>query len=234
MPHIVIRGTYLPGTIRCSYGNRFRPPAYTGSWGYNTFPLLLQCYADVRVNAYILGSGPPVLTVEVAHETYNDEWTNEEVVGLKRRYVRALMEGGDLHSEYSIEAGGTAGREEILFIGPSVDMSTEAWKLFRAWNLARTSGGAVVAAHPDRGYWLSRGPEYRSQLEIELLTFEQAVTEAHEARVAANDGRTASDPSYPMLVTDANRLSDFFREIGAYDHPDGPPAEPLPTGPPPS
>ena len=31
-----------------------------------------------------------------------------------------------------------------------------------------------------------------------------------------------------MLVTDANRLSQFFRDIGVYDHPDGPPVQPPP------
>ena len=31
-----------------------------------------------------------------------------------------------------------------------------------------------------------------------------------------------------MLVTDANRLSQFMTDIGAYDHPDGPPVQPPP------
>ena len=31
-----------------------------------------------------------------------------------------------------------------------------------------------------------------------------------------------------MLVTDANRLRDFYTAIGAYSHPDGPPAQPSP------
>ena len=37
------------------------------------------------------------------------------------------------------------------------------------------------------------------------------------------------DADQPMLVTDANRLGDFFRGLGAYEHPDGPPVRPAPA-----
>ena len=91
----------------------------------------------------------------------------------------------------------------------------------------------MIAVHPDRGHFSGDPEEYqmhRSKLEMELPAFAQAVTTAHQARVAANGGRTRPDPSYPMLVTDANRLREFFSDpkVGAYDHPDGPPAQPPP------
>ena len=63
---------------------------------------------------------------------------------------------------------------------------------------------------------------------MELPTFTQAVVVAHEARMSANGGRTQPNPAYPMLVTDANRLRDYYVEVGAYDHPDGPPSQPPP------
>ena len=80
---------------------------------------------------------------------------------------------------------------------------------------------------PYRKYYTPEKLEQnRSLVEMELPAFEQAVTAAHEARVAANGGRIRPDPAYPMLVTDANQLRQFFIDVGAYDHPDGPPAQP--------
>ena len=59
--YIVLRGTFLPGTVRCDAdGKRFRPPPYDNEG----WPLLrsyrsIKCYADVRVNAYISAPGRP-------------------------------------------------------------------------------------------------------------------------------------------------------------------------------
>ena len=78
-------------------------------------------------------------------------------------------------------------------------------------------------------YQYQRPESYESllpQLELTLPAFGQATTAAHQARVAANGGRTGSDPEFPMLVSDANQLNSFFREAGAYADPDDPPAQP--------
>ena len=64
---------------------------------------------------------------------------------------------------------------------------------------------------------------------MELPAFTEAVTTANQARVAEYGGRTGPDPSFPMLVTDANQLRQFFTVVGAYDHPDGPPDQPPPV-----
>ena len=60
--HIVLRGTYIPDSVRCTRDNPFHMPSYEEP-GYFQNSLLMQCYADVRVNAYVLGSGPAQLTV---------------------------------------------------------------------------------------------------------------------------------------------------------------------------
>ena len=63
---------------------------------------------------------------------------------------------------------------------------------------------------------------------MELSAFTQAVTAAHQARMAGNGGRIGADESLPMLVTDANKLRQYYTDVGAYAHPDGPPAQPPP------
>ena len=57
---------------------------------------------------------------------------------------------------------------------------------------------------------------------MELPAFTRAVTAAHQARLTEYGGRTGLDTRLPMLVTDANRLSQYYTAIGAYNLPYGP------------
>ena len=234
-PHLVLRGVYLPDTVRCTGGgDRFRPPSYTDTDSRSLIrgARAVNCYADVRVNAYVLGSGPSTLTVLVRKKLY---WFSDDpdvVERLRLDIERVLSEGGD-HARVSLPSGGITGREVILFIGPSVDMSIEAWRIFESWDVQRRDDDTVVAVHPHRDAWRVVSPDeyqaYRSVLEMELPAFTQAVTTANQVRVAEYGGRTGPDPSFPMLVTDANQLRQFFTAVGAYNHPDGPPAQPPPV-----
>ena len=66
VPHIVLRGTYLPGNGALCHPQSFLPRPYLSPDTYRFLreSPMLQCYADVRVNAYLLGSGPPSTDVE--------------------------------------------------------------------------------------------------------------------------------------------------------------------------
>ena len=236
MPHIVLRGTYLPGTVRCTAGDRFRLPSH----GPEISPTFLvsraiKCYADVRVNAYVLGTGPSSLTVMATREIYWDGYGGtlepDPENETEQNYVERLRQ---FHERRLIEGDGSIeGREAVLFIGPAADTSSEAWRVFETWDVRRRDDGVVIAVHPDRDAWARSRPEdyptYRSKLEMELPAFTEAVTTANQARIDANGGRSSADPNYPMLVTDANQLRQFFTAVGAYDHPAGPPAQPPPV-----
>ena len=195
--HLVVRGTYLPDTVRCIGGDFFRHPPYTnanGWWGV-LGTRTVNCYADVRVNAYILGSGPPTLTVMVAREYYWHARQQEFVEEVRSSLERVLIEGGD-YGRTTVPSGGIAGREAVLFIGPSVDASVEAWRVFRVWDVQQREDGTAIAIHPDRDYWMVYHPDdyqtYRSSLlEMELPAFKQAVTAANQARITEYGGRIA-------------------------------------------
>ena len=131
----------------------------------------------------------------------------------------------------SVPEGGIEGREAMLFIGPAIDVSAEAWRVFITWSLERQEDGTVVAVHPLRNAWKYYSDDYqtyRSQLEMELPAFTQAVTTANQERIIEYEGRIGADADLPDLITDANQLSQFYRDTGAYNHPDGPPAQPPP------
>lgn len=63
--HIVVRATFLPGTERCTSDGPFHPPPYSDLHFFAPAPYFgaVQCFADVRVNNYVLGEGPARLTV---------------------------------------------------------------------------------------------------------------------------------------------------------------------------
>ena len=182
------------------------------------------------MNGYVLGSGPPTLTVLVWDFDYWFTREQEVVEEWRSSLERVLTEGGDFeYSYFSAPGGGITGREMVLFVGPAVDASAEAWEVFRTWDVERREGWTAVAVHPFRDDWRDYTDDYqtyRSVLEMELPAFTQAVTVAHQERLTEYEGRTAADPTYPMLVSDANQLRQYYTAVGAYDHPDGPPAQP--------
>ena len=232
--YIVLRGTFIPGTVRCDAdGKRFRPPPYDNE-GWTASPhRSIKCYADVRVNAYVLGSGPPTLTVLVWWEDYWFTLDQEFAEKLRTSEERFLTEGGARSPSsvayMSVPEGGIEGREDILFIGPTNDASAETWEVFETWGVERQEDGTVIAVHPHRNYW-SRNPgdyqTYRSQLEMELPAFTQAVTTENQERITEYDGRIGEDADRPMLVDDANELRDYYVEVGAYDEGEPTPVQP--------
>ena len=244
IPHIVLRGTYIPDTARCTSGNPLHTPSYVEP-GYFQHSILFQCFTDMRVNGYILGEGPDRLTVQVSFLSYWDGYyaraaadegmTEQELIeDFLEAFVVILEEG------YGRTGEGIYGREVILFIGPGSSHATEVWQVYETWDVQRQEDDTIVAIHPHRDGWRAARPDdyqtYRSQLEMGLPAFTQAVTTANQARVTEYGGRIAPEDiqsraegvDLPMLVTDANRLRQFYTDTGAYNHPDGPPAQPPP------
>ena len=243
IPHVVLRGTYIPDTVRCDSGVPNRVPTYVEP-GWFQHSILIQCFADVRVNGYILGTGPSRLSVMVTFLHYWEGWfaadaanrgeTEEELVDrISWAFGVALEEGPERAGD------GIYGREVILFVGPGHNHATEMWEVFETWDVQREDD-TVIAVHPHRDTWRAASSDdyhtYRSALEMTLPAFTQAVTAANQARVTEYGGRIAPDDIggraegvvLPMLVDDANELRQFYTDTDAYNHLDGPPAQPPP------
>ena len=216
--HLALRGTYLPGTTRCTAGDPFRPPSYLqNEFGDITTERSFKCYIDVGANAYILGTGPSTLTVMLLRHTYWDGWYAPD--GENGQTEQDVIE--ELRHQFETGINGFfPGREHIVFLGPAVDLSSEIWRVMEYWDVQRQDDGTVIAVHPDRDLWQRLRPdEYQthlSRLEMELPAFTQAVTTAHQARVAEYGGRIGADENLPMLVSNANQLRQYYTEVGAY------------------
>ena len=245
--HAVIRATYIPGTIRCRWGVPFRPLAARESGLFDN-SLLIECFSDVRVNEYIVGSGPSQLTLMIYFFQYfrgeyagmaAEAGVTENVIMSAFAAIDELrLQGGAAHS-----GGGVGGNEAVLFIGPSHNHGTEAWAVISTWDVQRIEDDegneTVVIVHPYRDVWRDAVPEdYQTlrstTLEMTPAAFKQAATAASAARNIEYGGRIRPadfdrkkpGTTLPMIETDANRLKQFLTSAGAYDHPAGPPRQP--------
>ena len=236
--HLVVRATFLPGTGRCEIRKTSRTPV----WGPEpstyraTGDILgaIVCYVDVQVNEYVLGSGPPSLTLLMANlQAFGERVSAGEAESRRQRAERDLVEGTGPSSILEwVPEGGVFGEERLLFIGPEFDYSIEVLASFGGWGLEIQGDGTVLAVHPDRDYWKRTADDYetyRSQLEMTLADFKAAVATANQERLAEWDGRVRAPTNAPTQHTDANTLHDFYVNIGAYHHPDGPPVLPPPV-----
>ncbi len=231
--HFVIRCTYLPNTARCFVDNEYHGPSYlnTGSQDFGSREInSIKCYADVRVNEYLIGSGPSKLTLRVARPFYGIPMTEAEV---KEEFaaLEAALTGGAPHWRLEVPEGGIIGVESILFIGPSYDVTEDSFLAIDAWGLRTKDDGTVAAVHPYKAYWdyrIAQGDAVTDPgiLEIDLPTFRTRLTAVHQGRLSA-EGGIAARPEYPPLMTDANRLRQFLVEVGALDNP-GFPLKPIP------
>ena len=221
--HIVVRATYLPQSVRCVIYDEHRSAAYVGlgTWGEH-----VQCFADVRANAYILGSGPNVLTVTFASHFP----MGADINASRRNLEKAYTSGGRGADIVEVVGGGLPGRESILFLGPATNYGTEMWQIFREWDVQRKDG-TVQAIHPDRGYWDYHGTDdQKAKTELTLPDFTTAVTAANTARRTANSGRARPEADAPMIIPSANAADLHQHHIDTFNtkHPDGPPETSLP------
>ena len=246
LSHIVLRGTFLPNTVRCDYDGRYvRFQPYINHYGWLEINSV-KCYVDVRVNEYILGSGPPILTVLRFQYAFGGG-TPERIETIRSTIERLFIEGGSettspraMRHDFYVSEGGIGGIEQILFIGPSSDASAETWEVFDTWSLEQREDGTVVAIHPYAGSWQQLDPELyeekRSTLfEPTLATLKTGITTAHNTRSAESGGKIAPATEtyelregavWPSFQTDGNMLSAFYAETGADMHEDGPPETP--------
>ncbi len=228
--HIVIRATTLPDTIRCRFGmSRNLPSAREGEWrGGDT---RLRCFVDVRVNEYIVGNGPATLTIlylNAAHFDYAPDGEQPLITDV----------------EHAIAQGGTIGylrfrmaiNEWVMFLRPPRDVAVEVWGIGNPWDVRQLFDGSIVAINPlfeGSLNWMIRSeadiPSFKEAKEPKPLEeFVSEIKAAHEERVREYDGRIGADEALPKLVQRPSDLREYLMAVGAYDHPDGPPAQPPP------
>lgn len=179
--------------------------------GHTTDYVFLTCYVDYTVHEYLLGGGPATLTA--AYDRRNEGWSYD----LYRRLHKTGRFGGDplmTEAEYGAELDGwvqdaeeglvdlIGSRESIVFLAPMGAhnaIAVEVWQVVDQWDL-QTDGDDVVHA---RRYGVSQNDPEHTQT---LANLKSRVTTATASDAFAND-----------RIEDASGLTQYYRDIGAYD-----------------
>ena len=244
--HLVVRATFLPDTIRCETQDTTeragRSPTYSGIArdirGEGVF--IINCFADIRVNDYVVGTGPTKLPIMVTRKQIprlEDESVAEYALlveelrdDLETSYISGAFKPGWI----VVPEGGYSGLEKVMFLGPALNFSIASFQVFGLWDLERRDDGTVIVVHPNRVYWQFKEDyetQYRHLVEWTLPEFTTSMQAAQTARLAEAGGRIGLEANLPMLITDANRLRDFHVQAGNVNHPDGDPVDaPAPCG----
>ena len=237
VPHIVIRGTVQAGTTRCDIYPVILPDYLAPRPGLGA-EAYYYCFVDVRVNEYLVGTGPPTLAVVTHRENIwpinVDNWPEVEDV-----WIRTLS------NPHSRTATAYEGRELVMLLRPTTSIAVEAWSsrgLFRRWFVQRDDTNDIRAVAQEMH--LAETAEQRARLDLSLTELESQIRAAATARAALLPGSESgsatrsetSGPSttmrtaagtvrpvgglgtlepVPLLVTDANHLQNFYVEVGA-------------------
>ena len=219
--HIVVRGTVKTNTTRCDvYRIKISERRAQRLQSLGILPVVDQyiigryhysCFADIAVKEYIVGSGPPTLTVVLSFIYVREHHLND-LGKVKDRHLE--LSGDPEKKSISYE-----GREIIFFLGPSPSLAVEAWAGlggYNMWFLQQTDGEIRAVA---QNIWRATGiEEIRKTLDRPLDEMVADIKQAAINREAITDGRIGLDPDLPMLITDAHNLRDYYISVGAvYD-----------------
>ena len=206
-PHIVVRGTVLPKTTRCEL-YPIRSFDLRG-WGFFEDWDEYHCFANIRISEYIVGEGPPELTVSLHQESMplgdrRDDWSN-----IKDKIIM-----NDLNDPQTRTAETYEGRELVMLLQPNTSISIETWMLgwqFSTWFIQRV-GDEVRAVASDITDAIT--DEQRARLDLPLAELVEGLKQAAEERATITGGRIGVSLSLPMFITDANKLEDYYQVTG--------------------
>ena len=218
--HIVVRGTAKLNTTRCA---EYPVKLFSFELGNDLYNYTSRsehfykgayyhyCFMDFRINEYIVGEGPSDLTISI----YEDAIFQDQ-----RPHI-----GDDYYQEYYDKNVAYEGKEMILFLRPPRTVSVESWQVatrFRALWFIQRDDGEVRAVAKDID-WIVEGynDHLLSQMDMLLSELISQIKKAAEERTVITGGRIGAHSSLPLLVTDANKLQDYYGAVGAVYEGDG-------------
>ena len=204
--HLVLRGVVQDNSTRCDYFPTVFPIFASDDMkeGMSRFKNLYDyhCFVDVAVSEYIVGEGPPVMTISVNRYPIT-------------KYVIDEL-GKDPEEESNYPRSWTAetyeGREMVVFLSTSLTFAVETWAVTGVWFLQRTDDNLIQAVSLDRDAVPEELKDDRIMPLDELLA---RAKQAAEERDKLTNGRLGIATRLPLLITDAYDLREYYINAGA-------------------
>ena len=128
VPHIIVRGIVISDTTRCDiypWGkiSNLRENPHLPFPSHQGF--FLYCFVDVRINEYLVGVGPPQLTVLIETTSFGlldpEKW--QEITD---EWIDSTFDDPDSRVASAFE-----GRELVLFLDAPGNLAMEVWSVQR-------------------------------------------------------------------------------------------------------
>ena len=234
-PHIVARGRFQEDSVVCE-----GYPVVNPGWSVDLADFDIPvpgpdenvfidfgifhwvCFARLQVHEYMVGKGGASVNVMLA------------AAGIPY-YDEAEPDAPESHTPLELHRMAVSdhfvGPEWVVWLAPSYTAAVESWTAYSLWGVQRGDDGIVRVISPVADYYENfEGGEFdHSHLMAPLDEFRQLIADADSSRVERTSGRIGVGADTPMLVQDALRLSDYYKEIGASEFAMIPPT-PHPTG----
>ena len=202
--HLVLRGVVQDNSTRCDYYPIMFPNFVADSMKEPRFEQLYDyhCFVDVTISEYIVGEGPPVMTISV-----NRYPITRYVIDELGRDPEEVS-----NNPRSWTAGAYEGKEMVVFLSTSMTFAVETWAATNVWFVQRTDENLIQAVSLDRDVTPAH---LQDQKIMPLQELVQRAKQAAEERNILTNGRLGVNPRLPLLITDAYDLREFCEDAGA-------------------
>ena len=220
VPHVVVRGVIVPGSTRCSRHIGRAMSRFDAEYEaeYTPYGHNIDCFSDVSVREYIVGTGPKRVTVITGRRS-RDERSHVPFDTPRNQGYFADISGP------LVEA--IEGYEWTLWLTLPFDVTNETWDVWMMRSVQRKDDGTIVAVHRTHTEW-KLDSEYVDRLDYPLDVYVGGMRSAMEHYHARYGGKIADLPDAPNFVLDADRgyLRQYLREVGTYGVPGFNPQQP--------
>lgn len=208
--HLVVRGVVQDDSTRCE-AYPFILESYAPDDIKAGLPSLdrmyfYMCFADFIVSDYIIGEGPPLLTVAL-YGTYPSKALFDEAIS------SGISEEEHMDYPQAWTANEFEGKELVLFLTTPDTLAVETWFAIDIWFVQRNDKSDIIVT--SRNIDFAINDDVRSQLIIPLEELIQRVKKAVEERNILTEGRIGIDTRLPPAMTDAYELRDYYEAAGA-------------------
>ena len=208
--HLVVRGVVQDDSTRCeAYPfilERYAPDDIKAGLPSLDRMYFYMCFADFIVSDYIIGEGPPLLTVAL-YGTYPSKASFDEAIS------SGISEEEHMDYPQTWTANEFEGKELVLFLTTPDTLAVETWFAIDIWFVQRNDKSDIIVT--SRNIDFAINDEVRSQLIIPLEELVERVEKAVEERNILTEGRIGIDTRLPPAMTDAYELREFYEAAGA-------------------